>query len=121
MPINQSIFNFEDDLEKRIKNICFDPHPKTSIRRIYCEDNQKIGMIYSGAKFSGFQSSNGGMGTGDDQKYEVTVEVQNVDSINSLITGYLNISNLTTVRIINSSENILYFIVLGISGADNFF
>ena len=105
MPVNQSIFNFTDDLEKRIKNICFDPLPKTSVRRIYCEENQKLGMIYSGAKFSGFQSSNGtgmsgaGAGAGDDQRYEVTVEIKNVDAINAMITGYLTISNLTTVRL----------------------
>ena len=97
MPVHQSNFNFTDDLEKRIKNICFDPLPKTSIRRIYCEENQKLGIIYSGAKFSGFQSSNG-VGSGDDQRYEVTVEIKNVDAINAMITGYLTISNLTTVR-----------------------
>lgn len=97
MPVHRSNFNFTDDLEKRIKNICFDPLPKTSIRRIYCEENQKLGIIYSGAKFSGFQSSNGSV-SGDDQRYEVTVEIKNVDAINAMITGYLTISNLTTVR-----------------------
>ena len=101
MPIHKSIFNFDDDLEKRIKNLCLDPLPKSSTRRIQSEANQRIGMIYPGAKFSGFQSSNGmgaGSGGGEDQRYEVTVEFQNIDLIDSLMSGYLTISNLTSVN-----------------------
>jgi hypothetical protein len=106
MPI--SVFNFDDDLEKRIKNICYDFSPKDTIRRIEWEANQGIGIIQPGAKFSGFQSSNsvsgtniinsaGGGGLDNDQRYEVSVEFQNVNLIDSLVTGYLTISNLTTV------------------------
>lgn len=104
MPI--SIFSFDDDLERRIKNICYDFTPKDSIRRIECEANQGIGIIHPGAKFSGFQSSNsssgstiGSGGLDNDQRYEVSVEFQNVNLIDSMITGYLTISNLTTVKI----------------------
>lgn len=106
MPTHKSIFTFDDDLESRIKNICYDPLPKNTIRRIQCEANQGIGIIRPGAKFSGFQSSNnsgisGGNGNGvnsDDQSYEVTVEFQNVDMLDSLASGYLTISNLTAVQ-----------------------
>ena len=104
MPIYQSVFTFDDDLENRIKSLCYDPLPKDPIRRINQESNQGIGMIYPGAKFSGFQSSNATTGTGmtsgydGDQRYEVTVELQSVDMINALISGYLTISNLTTVN-----------------------
>ena len=100
-----SIFTFDDDLEKRIKNICYDFTPKDSIRRIECEANQGIGIIHPGAKFSGFQSSNSSSGTtisagglDNDQRYEVSVEFQNVNLIDSMVTGYLTISNLTTVK-----------------------
>mgnify|MGYP003442854355 CR=1 FL=1 len=99
MPINNSVFVINDDLEARIKNICYDPLPKSAIRRIQCEENQRLGMIQPGAKFSGFQSSSNGVGSNaDEQRYEVTVEFQNVDIIDSLASGYLTISNLTTVR-----------------------
>jgi len=110
MPIYKSIFTFDDDMENRIKSLCNDPLPKDTTRRIQQESNQRIGMIYPGAKFSGFQSSNastgpgmigaggGGGGYDNDQRYEVTVEFQSVDMINSLISGYLTISNLTTVN-----------------------
>jgi hypothetical protein len=107
MPINNSIFTINDDLETRIKNICYDPLPKVAVRRLQCEENQRLGMIQPGAKFSGFQSSNGtnvGMNA-DDQRYEVTVEFQNVDIIDSLASGYLTISNLTAV-----SQQHLFFL-----------
>ena len=107
MPIYQSTLTFDDDLENRIKSLCYEPLPKDSIRRIQQESNQRIGMIYPGAKFSGFQSSNTSIGIrstepasnglDSDQRYDVTVELQSVDMINSVITGYLTISNLTTV------------------------
>ena len=108
MPIYKSVFTFDDDLENRIKSLCYDPLPKEPIRRIQEESNQRIGMIYPGAKFSGFQTSNTSTGTGitgnssgfdNDQRYEVTVELQSVDMLNSLISGYLTISNLTTVKL----------------------
>ena len=104
MPIYKSVFTFDDDLEKRIKNICHDFTPKESIRRIQCEANQGLGIIRPGAKFSGFQSSNSTTGTlnasglDNDQSYAVSVEFQNVDLINSMVTGYLTISNLTAVH-----------------------
>lgn len=104
MPTFKSVFTFDDDLEKRIKNLCYDPTPKESIRRIQCEANQSIGMIYPGSKFSGFQSSNnsangiGGMNIHDDQRYEVNVEFQTVNLADSMATGYLTISNLTAVQ-----------------------
>ena len=108
MPINQSVLNFDDDLENRIKSLCHDPLPKDAVRRIQQESNQRAGMIYPGAKFSGFQTSSTSTGTGiagsvnsgydNDQRYEVTVEFQSVDMINSLLSGYLTISNLTTVN-----------------------
>ena len=104
MPIYQSVFTFKDDLEGRIKNICHDPVPKDSIRRIQCEANQGIGMIHPGARFNGYQSSNNSVGgsvgmslESDAGRYEVTVEFQNVDLINSMLSGYLTIKNLTTV------------------------
>lgn len=100
MPSYKSVFTFDDDLEKRIKNICYDFTAKDTVRRVQCEANQGIGIIRPGAKFSGFQSSNGSTNVGgldNDQRYEVSVELQNVDLINSLVTGYLTISNLTAV------------------------
>lgn len=109
MPIYKSIFTFDDDLENRIKSICYDPLSKGTIRKIQQESNQRKGMIYPGAKFSGFQTSNSvgvtnslnpnnnGSGNENDQRYDVTVELQDVDLINSLVAGYLTISNLTTV------------------------
>lgn len=112
MPSYKSVFTLNDDLETRIKNICHDPVPKDTIRRIQCEGNQGRGMIRPGAKFSGFQSSNNGTTIGsvngnDDQRYDVTVEFQNVDLLSSLASGYLTISNLTTVKL--SSYNTIIF------------
>ena len=87
MPIYQSVFTFKDDLEGRIKNICHDPVPKDSIRRIQCEENQGIGMIHPGARFNGYQSSNNSVGGSVGMSLES-------DAGRS---GYLTIKNLTTV------------------------
>lgn len=98
MPINQSILTFNnDDLEKRIKNLCYDPVPKESIRRIQCEANQGNGIIHPGARFHGFQLSNT-TGMENEGRYDVSVEFQNVDMMNSMLSGYLTIKNLTTVQ-----------------------
>lgn len=102
MPINKKRFVFDDDLEVRIKANSDDTVPKDAIRRIYSEFNQGVGMIRPGAKFSGYQSSNGGSGNimlNDEHRYEVSVQFQDVDMINSHASGYLTISNLTAVRI----------------------
>lgn len=93
MPINNSKFTINDGLEERIKNICYDPLPKPSVRVLYHEPVQRLGILSPGAKFSGWQSGNG---SADEQRYEVNVEIQDVNLRESRLSGYLNISNLTT-------------------------
>lgn len=84
-------------------------------------------MIYPGSKFSGFQSSNnaangiGGMNISDDQRYEVNVEFQTVNLADSMATGYLTISNLTTVPILIKKSSASVYSFLGISRAYNLF
>lgn len=122
MPINQAVFTFNDDLEKRIKNLCYDPLPKDSIRRIQCEANQGIGMIHPGARFNGFQSSNT-TGIENEGRYDVSIEFQNVDMINSMLSGYLTIKNLTTVSQIKKKKGKVMFMLIfliGISGINHF-
>jgi hypothetical protein len=85
-------FCVNDGLEERIKNICYDPLPKASIRRHYTESVQRLGILAPGSKFCGWQSGNA-----DEQRYEVNVQIQDVNIAESRLSGYLNISNLTTV------------------------
>lgn len=85
-------FNINDGLEERIKNLCYDPVPKPSIRSLFHEPVQRLGILAPGARFSGWQS-----GSADDQRYEVNVQIQDVNLNESRLSGYLNISNLTTV------------------------
>ncbi len=97
MPAKYTCIN--DDLEERIKNLCYDPLPKASIRRHYNESTQRMGILSPGAKFVGWQS-----GT-EQQRYEVNVEIQDVNLNDSQLCGYLTICNLTAVRDCTRNDN----------------
>jgi hypothetical protein len=100
MPINNRddismnmLTSFNDDLKRRVQMRVVDAaEPSALVRRHCSEANQSLGVLCSGAKFSGFQSSSS---ANDDSRYEVSVELQYVDLKNSHLCGYLNISNLT--------------------------
>lgn len=91
MPAKEFCSN--DGLEERIKNLCYDPVPKPSIRSFFHEPVQRLGILAPGAKFTGWQSGNA-----DEQRYEVNVQIQDVNLKESRLSGYLNISNLTAVN-----------------------
>lgn len=82
-----------DDLKRRVQMRLYDAKCTSALVRAYCgEPNQRLGILASGAKFSGFQSSSS---ANDDSRYEVSVDVKYVDLAHGLLCGYLNIANLT--------------------------
>lgn len=86
---------FEDGLERRIRSSCLDITPRESVRRVYAESNQRLGMLAPGAEFYGFQSSKV---SNEEFRYEVSVEIKEVNVRDAHLAGFLKISNLTQVH-----------------------